>query len=222
MEEVIRDSTLALPCSSPITGHTEANLEPLSISDSNGLLCSLSAEAINCIFELTVDASPSSLPIKVNPFVRVYGHPFKNGAAPSALGPGWQGQWESLADLYGSGREEPTSSLLADDPGQTVLSRKRDNHLRSTRGMGPQGNSPFREMLYLPILPSAGQLASSLALMEQATKVPSWPDRVFTASFDAVVARLQAQGAELVGELERYENSCRLCDVRGPGGIIVE
>ncbi len=39
---------------------------------------------------------------------------------------------------------------------------------------------------------------------------------------DAVIARLQAQGAELVGELERYEDSYRLCYVRGPEGIIVE
>jgi catechol 2,3-dioxygenase-like lactoylglutathione lyase family enzyme len=37
-----------------------------------------------------------------------------------------------------------------------------------------------------------------------------------------VLARLQAQGAELVGELEQYENSYRLCYVRGPAGIIVE
>ena len=39
---------------------------------------------------------------------------------------------------------------------------------------------------------------------------------------DAVVADLRAHGAELVGELERYEDSYRLCYVRGPEGIIVE
>jgi catechol 2,3-dioxygenase-like lactoylglutathione lyase family enzyme len=39
---------------------------------------------------------------------------------------------------------------------------------------------------------------------------------------DAVVARLHAQGTELVGELEQYEESYRLCYVRGPEGIIVE
>jgi catechol 2,3-dioxygenase-like lactoylglutathione lyase family enzyme len=39
---------------------------------------------------------------------------------------------------------------------------------------------------------------------------------------DAVVARLRALGAELVGELVRYEDSYRLCYVRGPEGIIVE
>jgi catechol 2,3-dioxygenase-like lactoylglutathione lyase family enzyme len=39
---------------------------------------------------------------------------------------------------------------------------------------------------------------------------------------DAVVARLRARGAELVGDLERYGDSYRLCYVRGPEGIIVE
>lgn len=39
---------------------------------------------------------------------------------------------------------------------------------------------------------------------------------------DDAVARLRARGAELVGAVERYENSYRLCYVRGPEGIIVE
>jgi catechol 2,3-dioxygenase-like lactoylglutathione lyase family enzyme len=39
---------------------------------------------------------------------------------------------------------------------------------------------------------------------------------------DAVLARLRARGAELVGELERYQDIYRLCYVRGPEGIIVE
>jgi catechol 2,3-dioxygenase-like lactoylglutathione lyase family enzyme len=39
---------------------------------------------------------------------------------------------------------------------------------------------------------------------------------------EAVIARLRAHGAELVGELERYEDSYRLCYLRGPDGIIVE
>ena len=38
----------------------------------------------------------------------------------------------------------------------------------------------------------------------------------------AVVASLRAHGAELIGEVERYEDSYRLCYVRGPEGIIVE
>jgi catechol 2,3-dioxygenase-like lactoylglutathione lyase family enzyme len=39
---------------------------------------------------------------------------------------------------------------------------------------------------------------------------------------DVVLARLQARGTELVGELGRYRDRYRLCYVRGPEGIIVE
>ena len=38
---------------------------------------------------------------------------------------------------------------------------------------------------------------------------------------DVAVAGLRARGVELVGEVERYEDSYRLCYVRGPEGIIV-
>jgi len=38
---------------------------------------------------------------------------------------------------------------------------------------------------------------------------------------DDVVARLRSHGAELVGEMARYENLYRLCFVRGPEGIII-
>jgi catechol 2,3-dioxygenase-like lactoylglutathione lyase family enzyme len=38
---------------------------------------------------------------------------------------------------------------------------------------------------------------------------------------DATVAGLRTHGAELVGEVVRYEDSYRLCYVRGPEGIIV-
>jgi catechol 2,3-dioxygenase-like lactoylglutathione lyase family enzyme len=38
---------------------------------------------------------------------------------------------------------------------------------------------------------------------------------------DDVIARLRTHGAELVGEVEQYEDIYRLCYVRGPEGIIV-
>ena len=38
---------------------------------------------------------------------------------------------------------------------------------------------------------------------------------------DDVVARLRRHGAELVGEIAQYEDSYRLCFVRGPEGIIL-
>jgi catechol 2,3-dioxygenase-like lactoylglutathione lyase family enzyme len=38
---------------------------------------------------------------------------------------------------------------------------------------------------------------------------------------DDVVARLRGHGAELVGEMAQYEDSHRLCFMRGPEGIII-
>ena len=40
-------------------------------------------------------------------------------------------------------------------------------------------------------------------------------------SVDDSVARLQATGAELIGEIAQYEDLYRLCYMRGPAGIIV-
>jgi catechol 2,3-dioxygenase-like lactoylglutathione lyase family enzyme len=40
-------------------------------------------------------------------------------------------------------------------------------------------------------------------------------------SVDDTVARLRANGAELVGEVAQYEDKYRLCYMRGPAGIIV-
>ena len=38
---------------------------------------------------------------------------------------------------------------------------------------------------------------------------------------DDVVARLRTHGAELVGKIAQYEDSYRLCFLRGPEGIII-
>jgi len=40
-------------------------------------------------------------------------------------------------------------------------------------------------------------------------------------SVDDAVARLRANGAELIGEVAQYEDKYRLCYMRGPAGIIV-
>jgi catechol 2,3-dioxygenase-like lactoylglutathione lyase family enzyme len=40
-------------------------------------------------------------------------------------------------------------------------------------------------------------------------------------SVDDSVARLRAHGAELIGEVVQYEDTYRLCYMRGPAGIIV-
>ena len=38
---------------------------------------------------------------------------------------------------------------------------------------------------------------------------------------DDIIARLRTHGAELLGEVAQYEDSYRLCYLRGPAGIIV-
>ncbi|GGQ00373.1 putative enzyme related to lactoylglutathione lyase [Actinomadura coerulea] len=38
---------------------------------------------------------------------------------------------------------------------------------------------------------------------------------------DGTIARLRAHGAKVLGEVARYEDSYRLCYLRGPEGIIV-
>ncbi len=40
-------------------------------------------------------------------------------------------------------------------------------------------------------------------------------------SIDDTVARLRAEGGELIGEIAQYEDIYRLCYMRGPAGIIV-
>lgn len=40
-------------------------------------------------------------------------------------------------------------------------------------------------------------------------------------NIDDTLARLSKRGAELVGELVQYENSYRLCYIRGPEGLLI-
>jgi catechol 2,3-dioxygenase-like lactoylglutathione lyase family enzyme len=39
---------------------------------------------------------------------------------------------------------------------------------------------------------------------------------------EAIVAKMKKHGAELIGEIQTYENAYKLCYVRGPEGIILE
>ncbi|MEV4603998.1 VOC family protein [Amycolatopsis sp. NPDC049253] len=52
--------------------------------------------------------------------------------------------------------------------------------------------------------------------------VPGIPRLTFVIdSVDDTLERLRAHGAELVGEVARYEDYCRYCYVRGPAGVII-
>jgi predicted enzyme related to lactoylglutathione lyase len=45
---------------------------------------------------------------------------------------------------------------------------------------------------------------------------------MFTESgIDETLARLQKMGAQLVGEVVRYEELYRLCYIRGPEGLLI-
>src|SRR5215212_4993379 len=48
-----------------------------------------------------------------------------------------------------------------------------------------------------------------------------WSVMFTVESVDDTVARLRADGAELIGEVVQYEDMYRLCYMRGPAGIIV-
>lgn len=82
--------------------------------------------------------------------------------------------------------------------------------------------------------PTALLFQLGLALQYEGRVEGRWVDRIVgldgvradiafaVEDIDAVVASLRAEGAELIGELVRYEDTYRLCHVRGPEGIIVE
>jgi hypothetical protein len=55
---------------------------------------------------------------------------------------------------------------------------------------------------------------------DQHARHPSY--HVPCRGIDDVLDRLRVHGAELVGELEQYEDIYRLCHVRGPTRIIIE
>src|SRR5574339_196243 len=38
---------------------------------------------------------------------------------------------------------------------------------------------------------------------------------------DETLEKLRARGAQLVGEVVRYEDACRLCYIRGPEGLLI-
>jgi catechol 2,3-dioxygenase-like lactoylglutathione lyase family enzyme len=65
----------------------------------------------------------------------------------------------------------------------------------------------------------------ALVEIEPAIAPPNAPGLrsvMFTVeSVDDTVARLRANGAELIGEVAQYEDKYRLCYMRGPAGIIV-
>ncbi|WIX83514.1 VOC family protein [Amycolatopsis carbonis] len=82
--------------------------------------------------------------------------------------------------------------------------------LRAPDGHGRIELSTFRSPLPTAPAPNAP------------VNVPGIPRLTFVIdSVDDTLARLRAHGAELVGEVARYEDYCRYCYVRGPAGVII-
>lgn len=63
---------------------------------------------------------------------------------------------------------------------------------------------------------------ATIAAPRAPVNVPGIPRLTFVVDdVDDVLDRLRAHGAELVGEVARYEDYCRYCYVRGPEGVII-
>jgi catechol 2,3-dioxygenase-like lactoylglutathione lyase family enzyme len=80
----------------------------------------------------------------------------------------------------------------------------------------PDGHGGLELIKYrAPAGPDGGPLAQP--------NTPGLRHVVFAVEgIEDVIERLRPHGAELVGELVQYENSYRLCYLRGPAGIMIE
>jgi hypothetical protein len=68
----------------------------------------------------------------------------------------------------------------------------------------------------------ADQLGRLRDILQASRLIASYmKDTSEAESVDDTVARLRADGAELIGEVAQYEDKYRLCYMRGPAGIIV-
>lgn len=83
--------------------------------------------------------------------------------------------------------------------------------MRTPDGHGQLELTRFRNPPLVPIAPAAAP-PNALGLRSVMFAVDS---------VDGTLERLRTHGAELLGEVVRYENLYRLCYVRGPAGIIV-
>ncbi len=83
--------------------------------------------------------------------------------------------------------------------------------LRTPDGHGRLELTRFHMPAAVSIGPTSGPPANALGIRRIMFAVDN---------IDDVLARLRAHGAELVGEVALYEDSYRLCYIRGPEGII--
>lgn len=102
-----------------------------------------------------------------------------------------EGEWAGRVTGLGSQRVEIAMMVTPDGHSRLELSRFLAPHIVSDHR-----NAPVNSLGYLRAM--------------------------FTVSdIDEVLGRLRKQGAQLVGEVVQYENSYRLCYVRGPEGLLI-
>jgi len=102
-----------------------------------------------------------------------------------------EGEWAGRVTGLGSQRVEIAMMVTPDGHSRLELSRFLAPHIVSDHR-----NAPVNSLGYLRAM--------------------------FTVSdVDEVLGRLRKQGAQLVGEVVQYENSYRLCYVRGPEGLLI-
>jgi catechol 2,3-dioxygenase-like lactoylglutathione lyase family enzyme len=102
-----------------------------------------------------------------------------------------EGEWAGRVTGLGSQRVEIAMMVTPDGHSRLELSRFLAPHIVSDHR-----NAPVNSLGYLRAM--------------------------FTVSdIDEVLSRLSKQGAQLVGEVVQYENSYRLCYMRGPEGLLI-
>ena len=102
-----------------------------------------------------------------------------------------EGEWAGRVTGLGSQRVEIAMMVTPDGHGRLELSRFLDPSV-----VADHRNAPVNALGYLRAM--------------------------FTVSdIDETLARLQKRGARLVGEVVQYEDSYRLCYIRGPEGLLV-
>jgi len=80
---------------------------------------------------------------------------------------------------------------------------------------------PF-EFSLLPSIVHAHPAASNAGRWAAARSFKVCYSSTKVEDIEAVVAKLKKKGAELFGEIQNYEDTYKLCYVRGPEGIILE
>lgn len=102
-----------------------------------------------------------------------------------------EGEWAGRITGLGNQRVEVAMMVTPDGHSRLELSR-----FLSPPVVADHRNAPVNALGYLRVMFAVGNI-------------------------DETLARLQQHGAELVGEVVQYENSYRLCYIRGPEGLLI-